>query len=161
MRKIYIIVLLSIEVFAKSCYWDADHERLCYKRYYSISQLQSYNPDLRYYLHNDRVYSFKDIIKVRLKYAGALFMLLEDYDLDFLDVTIGKVYTFKVKDMDQLFSILSNLNNQSYIKDAKPIEKRVYRKGERSNKKSAIKTGTIQGSSSQKGKNGAVMQWKK
>ena len=132
MRILFFIVFFISTVFAKSCYW-IDNTQFCYKRYYDSSQLKVYHKELRYYIRDNKVYSFEDTIKVRLKFDGALFMLLDDFNLEFIDVGINKVYTFKLKDYDELFSILTNLNNQSYVKDAKPIIRRVYRKGERKN----------------------------
>ena len=160
MKSVIVLSLAISFVFAKSCYW-VDKTQLCYTRYYNSSGLKEYNKNLRYYIRDNKVYSFSNIIKVRLKFNGALFILLDDFNLEFEDVGFNKVYSFKLKDYDELFSILSNLNNQSYVKDAKPIVKRVYRKGEHLNKKTIIKTGTIKGSSSSKVQGSVASKWKK
>ena len=133
MYKKFIIIffILISPLFAKQCYWTKDKTQICYKTFYSYSKLKEIKRGVKYFIRDNKVYYFQNKIKVNLKYSGAILTLLDDFDLDFLDKRIDQTYIFRIKDMDDLFSIITNLNAQSYVKQAKPIPKRVYRKGEK------------------------------
>ena len=127
MRYIIVSLILLVNIYAKDCYWNKElKHQICYKRFFQLDKLKHIDKNGLYYKKNHKVYFFTDTIKIKFNFKGAIFMLLDDFNLKFLDKKLGNLYIFKVSNIHNLFSLLSQLNKQPYIKSAKPIIKFIY-----------------------------------
>jgi len=118
------IYLFSSAILAKSCY-TLNHKQMCYKRYFSISSI--YKPSLhtKYYKSKDKkIYSFEDNINIRFKRIGAILTIEDDFDIKFVDKDKKETYIYQLNNPDELFSIITNLNETTYISKASPIRHR-------------------------------------
>ena len=115
MKNFLILILLSSFLFSKECYFNKVNE-ICYYKYFKKSNIHQFKANEEYYFtDNGRIYTFDKIIAVKFNSIGAIFTILNDYELEFVDKIGKEVYLFKVEDRRDLFSIISNLNRLKTI----------------------------------------------
>jgi len=120
--------MISSFSFAKECYFNKVNQ-ICYYKYFKKSNIHKYKADEEYYVNEKgSIYTFDTIIEVKFNSIGAIFTILKDYELEFVDKIKKEVYLFKVQDRKDLFSSISKLNRLKTVMKAQPHKKRKYTK---------------------------------
>jgi hypothetical protein len=130
MFKYFLVITIFIfPLLAKECYWNKK-KHICLKRFYNIEEVRKYKSSEKYYLNprTDLIFTVDDRITLKLKYKGAILYILENFPVEFFDKKNYNTYVLKVKDTENIFSIVTNLNHLSSVKLAKPYMERRYRK---------------------------------
>ena len=128
MKILLVLLFLSSLLFSKECYFNKLKE-VCYYKYFKKSNIHDAKADENYYIDkNERIYTFDNIIEVKFNSIGGIFIILNDYELEFVDKIRKEVYLFKVEDKHELFSIISKLNKLKVIMKAQPHMIRKYTK---------------------------------
>jgi len=123
-----ILIVLNSFLFSKECYFNKVN-KICYYKYFKKSNIHEFKADEEYYItDNDRIYTFDKTIEVRFNSIGAIFIILNDFELEFVDKIRKEVYLFKVEDKRDLFSTISKLNRLQTVMKAQPHMKRKYTK---------------------------------
>jgi len=118
--------MLSTFLFSKECYFNKLTD-VCYYKYFKKSDIHESKADENYYIDkNERIYTFDDIIEVKFNSIGGVFIILNDFELEFVDKIRKEVYLFKVDNKQELFSIISKLNKLKVIMKAQPHMTRKY-----------------------------------
>ena len=118
------MMLLLTNGFSKDCY-KLKHKRVCYKQYFDYASL--YRPQLntKYYKNLEgKIYYFENNIEIRFKRSGAILTIEDDYEIKFIDKKKKETYLYKLDNPNELFSIITNLNETTYITKAVPIKHR-------------------------------------
>lgn len=146
---VFICLIFSYSFASKKCYMAKDG-KVCYKPFLNTTQLKKPIAGEKYYTAADgKVYKFTNMLKIRLKYAGAILYILENYDLAYVENKNDKIYTLKISsknkllneiekftnqsqdeqiDENRLLSIITTLNDLESVTYAKPYTKRKYKK---------------------------------
>lgn len=161
MKLFIIVAIFSNILFAKSCYKDkSKDEIICFYKYFDRKSIYKPKDDETYYLTSNRsIYAISDKIEVKFNAVGAIISILNDFEIDFYDKLKNETYIFQVRNKDELFSILTNLNNLTAVQKAIPSKKRKYTKTEiqkriqksKERQKKAMEKGTTQGGKKQVG----------
>ena len=123
-RLVLVLIILSFSLFGQECYF-AKGERVCFKAFFDTKKLKNPKNGERYYKFKDGyVYTFNDKIKITLNYMGAILYIVENFEVEFFDKKDHDTYILKVKNKNELFSIVTNLNELTSVKLAEPIIKR-------------------------------------
>ena len=127
---IIIFLLLSNFVIAKECFKNKQSgELICYERYFQKHKLYKAKANEKYYTAKDgKIYAIKDKIEVKFKSAGAILFVLNNYEVDFVDKIKGEKYILKVRNKDELFAMLSILNDLNAVYKALPVVTQKYTK---------------------------------
>jgi len=126
MKFFMILAVFSSFLFSKECYFNKVNE-ICYYKYFKKSNIHEFKADEEYYINKrDRIYTFDKVIEVRFNSIGAIFTILNDFELEFVDKIRKEVYLFKVEDRRDLFSTISKLNRLKTVMKAQPHMKRKY-----------------------------------
>ncbi len=137
--KIFIIFLvLFSSLYSKQCYKNKFNQ-VCYFKYFDRKAIYKAKNDETYFLSQKKnIYAFSDKIEVKFKSFGAILSVLDNFEIEFFD-KIKEIYIFKVKYPDELFSIVTRLNELDTISKAIPVKTRKYTKKEISLKVQAKK----------------------
>lgn len=128
MKVFIILVFLSSFLFSKECYFNKVND-ICYYKYFKKSNIHEFKADEEYYFtDNGRIYTFDKIIEVKFNSIGAIFTILNDFELEFVDKIRKEVYLFKVEDRQDLFSTISKLNRLKSVMKAQLHRERKYTK---------------------------------
>jgi len=126
MRNLIIFFLIVTSAFAKECYFNKVNE-ICFLKYFDRGSIYQAKADENYYVDKQsRIYSFDNIIEVKFHSIGAIFTILNDYELEFVDKIKKSTYLFKVSHRRDLFPILSKLNGLKSVMKAQPHKTRKY-----------------------------------
>ena len=138
--KLLLVLLLSISsLLAEECYFNKV-KNVCYYKYFKKSNIYQSKADEQYYItKNGRIYTFDNIIEVKFNSIGAIFTILNDLELEFVDKIRKEVYLFRVEDRNELFSVISKLNRLKTVMKAGPHKKRKYTKSHIEAQKAARK----------------------
>ena len=129
MIKIFLTISLVISIgVAKVCYFNKV-KKVCYYKYFATYKIYDAKSNEDYYVSNNRsIYAFTDLIGVRFNTIGAVFDIRNNFDVEFYDKTDKGIYQFKVKDKQDLFAIVSKMNELKSVMKAWPVKKRKYTK---------------------------------
>lgn len=128
MKFFIVLVILSSFLFSKECYFNKVNE-ICYYKYFKKSNIHEFKADEEYYINkDDRIYAIDKVIEVRFNSIGAVFTILNDFELEFVDKIRKEVYLFQVEDRRDLFTTISKLNKLKTIMKAQPHMQRKYTK---------------------------------
>jgi len=127
--KIFISVLIfGSFMFGKECYFNKVNT-ICYYKYFKKSNIDKAKANEEYYVDKKgKIYAFDKIIEVRFNSIGAVFTLLNDFQLEFVDKIKKDVYLFKVADRRELFPTISKINRLKTVMKAQPHKTRKYTK---------------------------------
>ena len=126
MKMIVVVILLFSYSFAKECYFNKSTP-ICYYKYFDRENIhQSKDKEEYYIMKNGRIYTFDKTIEIRFNSIGAIFTILNDYELEFVDKTKNEVYLFKVLERRDLFATISKLNKLKTVMKAEPHKTRKY-----------------------------------
>ncbi len=126
MKSILIVILLFSFSFSKECYFDKV-ENICYYKYFNRANIHKAKESEEYYLSkNGSIYTFDKTIEIRFNSIGAMFTILNDFELKFVDKINNEIYLFDVEDRRDLFSTISRLNKLKTIMKAQPHKERKY-----------------------------------
>ena len=127
--KIFIMVfILCSFLSAKECYFNKVNN-ICYYKYFKKSNIDKAKANEEYYSNKKgQIYTFDKIIEVKFNSIGAVFVVLNDFELEFVDKIKKEVYLFKVEDRRDLFPTISKLNRLKTIMKAQPHSVRKYTK---------------------------------
>ena len=126
MKSVLIIVLLVTFSFAKECYFNKVKE-ICYYKYFDRANIYQVKEAEDYYVdENSRIYTFDKVLEVRFNSIGAIFTILNDFELEFVDKANKSTYLFKVANKRDLFPTLSRLNRLKTVMKAQPHKIRKY-----------------------------------
>lgn len=175
LKLLFSLCLLFTYGFSTSKCYMAKDMKVCYKPFLDTSKLKKPVDGEKYYTAADgNVYKFTNMIKIRLKYAGGILYILENYDLEYISNKNEKVYILKISsknrllneiekftnqskddaiDEDRLLSIVTTLNDLDSITYAKPYTQRKYKKDYVSPKQPKIDTQQNNTNSSSSGAN--------
>lgn len=121
-----LIALLNSFLFSKECYFNKVNE-ICYDKYFKKSNIHEFKADEDYYINkSDRIYTFDKVIEVKFNSIGAIFTILNDFELEFVDKIRKEIYLFKVENKRDLFPTISKLNKLKSVMKAQPHMKRKY-----------------------------------
>ena len=124
----FLTIIFSSVSIAKQCY-SIQHKKICYQRYFKISNINKPTLHTKYYKNIDgEIYSFENNIDLRFKRIGAILIIEDDFNIKFIDKNKKETYLYQVINQNELFSIITNLNNSTYISIAKPIRHRILTK---------------------------------
>lgn len=127
-KFLFMLTIFLSFLNAKECYWVKD-EQVCLKRYYDVNNLKKPHIGEKYYLNKrGEVFTFYDKIQLRLKYKGAILYILENFDVEFYDKKNYGTLILKVKDPQDILSIITNLNRLDAVSIARPHTIRKYKK---------------------------------
>ena len=127
--KIFIILLmLSSFAFSKECYYNKVNN-ICFYKYFKKSNIHEFKANEDYYINaRGNIYTFDKVIAVKFNSIGAIFPILNDLELEFVDKIRKEVYLFKVEDRHDLFPTISKLNKLKTVMKAQPHMQRKYTK---------------------------------
>jgi hypothetical protein len=126
MKSIVAFVLIFSFAFSKECYFNKVNE-ICYYKYFDKSNIYKSKYDENYYENgNGSIYAFDKTIEVKFNSIGAIFIILNDFGLEFVDKIKNETYLFKVADRRALFPTISKLNKLKTIMKAQPHKIRKY-----------------------------------
>jgi len=126
MKNILLVILLFSYSFSKECYFNKS-DNVCYYKYFDRDNIYKAKDSEEYYImQNDRIYTFDKTIQVRFNSIGAIFTILNDYELEFVDKKKNEIYLFKVADRRDLFYTISKLNRLKTVMKAEPYQTRKY-----------------------------------
>lgn len=127
-KKLVLFFLVVTFSFAKECYFNKA-DTVCYYKYFDRSKIYDAKADENYYTNKfGHIYTFDDTIEVRFNSMGAVFTLINDYELEFVDKISKSMFLFKVQDRSDLFPMLSKLNHLKTVMKAQPHRKRKFTK---------------------------------
>jgi len=128
MKYIVFLICLSSILFSKECYYNKVNN-ICYYKYFKKSNIHESKANEEYYVtKNGRIYTFDKTIEVKFNSIGAIFTILNDLELEFVDKIRKEVYLFKVADRRDLFPTISKLNRLKTVMKAQPHSQRKYTK---------------------------------
>lgn len=128
MKFFAIILLLHTFLLAKECYFNKV-KNVCYYKYFKKSNIYKAKADEEYYItSNGTIYTFDKTIEVRFNSIGAVFSLINDFELEFVDKIKKETYLFTVAEKSDLFPMISKLNRLSTVMKAQPHQTRKYTK---------------------------------
>lgn len=128
MKIFAIIVLLTTFLFSKECYFNKVNT-VCYYKYFKKSNIYAAKADEKYYVTaNGNIYTFDKTIEVKFNSIGAVFALVNDFELEFVDKIKNETYLFKVAQRSDLFATISKLNHLDTIMKAQPYQKQKFTK---------------------------------
>ena len=128
MKFFMILIFLSSFVFSKECYFNKVNE-ICFYKYFDKTNIYKFKYDEEYYTtKNNRIFTFDKIIEVKFNSIGAIFSIINDFELKFIDKIRKEVYLFEVKQRQDLFPLVSKLNRLDSVMKAQPHMKRRYTK---------------------------------
>jgi len=128
MKILLILILFNSFLFSKECYFNKVNE-ICYYKYFKKSNIHKSKSNEEYYLNETgRIYTFDNVIEVKFNSIGAIFTILNDLELEFVDKIRKEVYLFKVEDRTELFPVISKLNKLKTVMKAQPHKERKYTK---------------------------------
>ena len=128
MKLFIILIFLSSYSFSKECYYNKVNN-ICFYKYFKKSNIHEFKANEEYYFtSNERIYTFDKTIAVRFNSIGAIFPILNDFELEFVDKIRKEVYLFKVEDRQDLFPMISKLNRLKTVMKAQPHMTRKYTK---------------------------------
>lgn len=124
MKIALAVVILSLPLFAKECYFTKN-SKVCFYPFFDTKKLKNPKYDERYYKFKDGyVYTMKDKIKITLNYLGGILHILETYEVEFFDKKDHDTFILRVKNPNELFSVVTNLNRLNSVKLAEPLIQR-------------------------------------
>ena len=124
MRIFLIVSLLALSLFAKECYFTKE-KRVCFYPFFDIKKLKNPKSDEKYYRYRDGyVYNVQNKIKITLNYLGGILYIMDNFDVEFFDKKDHDTFILKVKNPNELFSIVTNLNRLNSVKLAEPLIQR-------------------------------------
>jgi len=130
MKLFMILIFLSSFVFSKECYFNKVNE-ICFNKYFDKKNIYKFKYDEEYYTtKNNRIYTFDKTIEVKFNSIGAIFSIINDFELKFIDKIRKEVYLFEVSDREDLFPLISKLNRLDSVMKAQPYMKKRYTKTE-------------------------------
>ncbi len=133
MKILLIFLIFFSSSYAKQCYKDK-YKQVCYWKYFDRKSIHKAKSNETYYLSkNKSIYAFNDKVEIKFRAVGTILNILDDFEIDFFD-KIQETYIFKVRHPDELFSIVSRLNELSTIKKAVPGKIRKYLKSDMASK---------------------------
>jgi len=127
--KIFLFLLLSFSsLFANYCFKDKSANKLiCYEKYFNRDNIYKAKNDETYYkAKNGNIYAINDKIEIKFNTIGTIITLEKNFEIDFYDKLKNDIYIFKVRNPQELFSILTNLNSLTAIQKAIPLQQRKY-----------------------------------
>ncbi len=128
MKFVMVLIVLSSFLFSKECYFNKVN-KICYYKYFKKTNIHKFKADEEYYITSQgSIYTFDKVIEVRFNSIGAIFTILNDLELEFVDKIRKEVYLFKVEDRRDLFTTISTLNKLKTVMKAQPHMKRKYTK---------------------------------
>ena len=128
MKCFIILIFLSSFVFSKECYFNKVNE-ICFYKYFEKTNIYKFKYDEEYYTtKNNQIYTFDKIIEVKFNSIGAIFAIINDFELKFVDKIRKEVYLFEVNDRRELFPLISKLNRLDSVMKAKPHMTKRYTK---------------------------------
>jgi len=128
MRLFIVLLMFSSFLFSKECYYNKVNN-ICYYKYFKKSNIHESKADELYYINaKGSIYTFDKIIEVKFNSIGAIFIILNDLELEFVDKIKKETYLFKVQDRQDLFSTISKLNRLKTVMKAQPHRTRKYTK---------------------------------
>jgi hypothetical protein len=129
--KLILFVILSFTIlFAKECYTKKGIKKVCFKRFYAVKELKKPVKFKEHYSSKKGyIYTFNDKLKITIKYSGAILYILDNFEVEYDDRINKNTHILQVINHHELFTIISNLNKQDSVISARPVLKRVYRKG--------------------------------
>lgn len=126
MRILFILFLLFTFSFSKECYFNKVRN-VCFYKYFDRDSIYKVKANEEYYVtQKGSIYTFDNIIEVRFNSIGAIFTIINDLELEFVDKKNNKLYLFKVNDRRDLFPTISKLNRLDTIMIAEPYKKRKF-----------------------------------
>lgn len=129
MKLIILISILFTSLFSRECYMEKD-SKVCFTRYYMVHKLK--NP-VKYQKHyksqNGYIYTFKDKLKVTLRYTGAILYIVDNFEVKYYDKINQNTHILQANNPNELFSIITNLNKLDSVIVSSPVLKRVFEKG--------------------------------
>ena len=129
MKLIMVILIFFSSLYAKQCY-TSKHKKVCYYKYFDRKAIYKVKSDETYFLsQKNNIFAFTDKIEVKFKAFGAILSVLDNFEIEFFD-KIKERYIFKVKYPNELFSIVSRLNELDTISKAVPVGIRKYTKND-------------------------------
>lgn len=128
MKFVIFLIILSSFLFSKECYFNKIND-ICYYKYFDRAKIHNAKSDETYYVNeNGSIYTFDNILEVKFKSVGAIFTILNDYELEFVDKINKETYLFKVDHRRELFPAISKINKLKTVMTARPHKKRRYTK---------------------------------
>jgi len=129
MKVFIVILILFSSLYSKQCYKNK-FNTICYYKYFDRASIYKSKSYETYYLSKKKnIFAFTDKIEVKFKAFGAILSILDNFEIEFVD-KIKESYIFRVKYPEELFSILSRLNELNTISKAIPVKTRKYTKGD-------------------------------
>ena len=126
MKSLLIVVFFVTFSFSKECYHNKVKE-ICFYKYFDRAGIYEAKENENYYVDkNNRIYTFDKVLEVKFNSIGAIFTILNDFELEFVDKINKSTYLFKVEDKRDLFSTISKLNKLKTVMKAQPHKKRKY-----------------------------------
>jgi len=126
MKSVLIVVLFVTALFSKECYFNKVN-KVCYYKYFDRANIYKAKAFENYYIDkNRRIYTFDKTIEVKFNSIGAIFTILNDFELEFVDKINKETYLFKVSDRRDLFPTISKLNRLETVMKAQPHKTRKY-----------------------------------
>jgi hypothetical protein len=126
MKSVLIVVLFVTALFSKECYFNKVNE-VCYYKYFDRKNIYKAKAFENYYIDkHSRIYTFDKVIEVKFNSIGAIFTILNDYELEFVDKINKETYLFKVSHKRDLFPTISKLNKLKTVMKAQPHKIRKY-----------------------------------
>jgi len=128
MKFLMIMIFFSSLVFSKECYFNKVNN-ICFYKYFNKTNIYNFKADDEYYTTtNNRIYTFDKTIEVKFNSIGAIFSIINDLELKFVDKIRKEIYLFEVKERRDLFPTISKLNRLQSVMKAKPHMKKRYTK---------------------------------
>lgn len=128
MKIVLFLILMNSFLFSKECYFNKAKE-ICYYKYFKKSNIHKFKANEEYYTNSKgTIYTFDKIIEVKFNSIGAIFTILNDFELEFVDKIRKEVYLFKVQDRRELFTTISKLNRLKTVMKAQPHKEKKYTK---------------------------------
>jgi len=128
MKAFTLLILISSFLFSKECYFNKVND-ICYYKYFDRSTIHNAKSGEIYYVNqNGSIYTFDNILEVKFRSIGAIFTILNDYELEFVDKINKETYLFKVENRKDLFPAISKINKLKTVMTARPHKKRRYTK---------------------------------
>ncbi|MGB5868160.1 MAG: hypothetical protein WBG69_09850 [Arcobacteraceae bacterium] len=126
MKSIMTVILLFSFSFSKECYFNKV-DTVCYYKYFNRANIHKAKDSEEYYVNkNGSIYTFDKTIEVRFNSIGAVFTILSDFELEFIDKINNEIYLFNVQDKRDLFATISKLNRLKTVMKAEPHKQRKY-----------------------------------